>query len=173
MKNTFQPAIFTVLLFLSACSVWQSALKSTFPYTTDITIPRASADNTILSTTASAASFDQRFNKNGNNADKIKDVKIVSAKLIADDPSDFNLGNLSIAKVYLTKGDGKDEVLVASRTDITPMVGNSLVLDIDNSRLLDDFIKDPAMKVRLEYQLRDHICVNAHLTVSLGLRANP
>jgi len=162
-----------VFLFLSACSVWQSAVKSTFPYTTVITIPRSSADNIILSVSGTAKSFDEDFNKNGNNADKIKDVKIASAKIESDDPSDFNLGNLSMIRIYLAKADGGGEMMVASRTDITSMVGNNLVLDIDNTRTLDELVKEPNVTVKMEYKLRDHIYVNAHLKVVLGLRANP
>jgi hypothetical protein len=159
-------------LLFSACSVWQSAVKSTFPYNTTLTIPRNAADNVVLSASGTAKSFDQNFNKEGTNADKVKGVRIVSAKIISDDPSDFNLGNLSMIKVYLAKADGSGEVLVASRTDITAMVGNSLVLDIDTSRLLDDQVKEPKLTIRMEYKLRDHIYVNAHLKVVLRLRTN-
>ena len=162
-----------ISLLLSACSVWQSAVKSTFPYNTTLTIPRNAADNVVLSASGVAQSFDQSFNKEGTNADKVKDVKIVSAKVVSDDPSDFNLGNLSMIKIYLAKADGSGEVMVASRTDITAMVGNSVVLDIENTQILDDQVKEPKLTIRMEYQLRDHIYVNAHLKVVLGLRANP
>lgn len=167
-------AIYTgITLLISSCSIWQSAVKSTFPYITVITIPRSSADNVVLSVSGTAKSFDQDFNKNGNNADKIKDLKIASAKIESDDPSDFNLGNLSMIRIYLAKADGSGEVTVASRTDITAMVGNSLVLDIDNTRTLDELVKEPNVTVKMEYKLRDHIYVNAHLKVVLGLRASP
>lgn len=172
MKNKFPLWFFAASLVLAGCSVWQSAVKSTFPYTATITIPKGAADNTTQSASADASSFDQRFNKNGNNADKIKDVKIVSAKLVSDDPSDFNLGNLATAKVYLANSAGA-ETMVASRTDIGAQVGTSLVLDIDETKTVDEFVKDPKVKVRIEYSLRDHIYVNAHLKVVLGLRANP
>ena len=162
-----------ISLSISSCSVWQSAVKSTFPYNTILTIPRTAADNVILSVSGTAKSFDQDFNKNGNNADKVKDVKITSAKIESDDPSDFNLGNLSMIRIYLAKADGGGEVMVASRTDITAMAGNSLVLDIDNTRTLDELVNEPNVSVKMEYQLRDHIYVNAHLKVVLGLRANP
>lgn len=162
-----------IALLLSSCSVWQSAVKSTFPYNTTLTIPRNAADNVLLSASGTAKSFDQDFNKNGNNADKVKDVKIVSAKVVADDSSDFNLGNLSMIKIYLAKADGSGEVMVASRTDITAMVGNSVVLDIEETKILDDQVKEPKLSIRMEYKLRNHIYVNAHLKVVLRLRANP
>jgi hypothetical protein len=165
--------IASIVVFFSGCSVWQSAVKSTFPYNTTITIPRDAADNVVLSASGTAKSFDENFNKNGNNADKVKDIKIVSAKIVSDDPSDFNLGNLSMVKVYLSKNDGTGEMMVASRTDVTAMVGNSLVLDIENTKTLDELINEPVVKIKVQYQLRDHIYVNAHLKVVLSLRANP
>jgi hypothetical protein len=156
-------------LFASGCSVWQSALKSTFPYKTTIAVPKSSATNTPLS----VSSFDQDFNKNGNNADKVKNVHIVSAKIISDDPSDFDLGNFTSVKVYLAKSDGSDEIIVASRTDITPQVGGELVLDIDNTHTLDELIRAPDVKIRMEYVLHNHIYVNAHLKLVLSVRAAP
>jgi len=174
MMNKKLSVIFLAgLALLSSCSVWQSTLRSTFPYNATLTIPRTAADNVVLSASGTAQSFDQNFNKQGTNADKVKGVRIVSAKVVSDDPSDFNLGNLSMIKVYLSKADGTGEVMVASRTDITNLVGNSLVLDIDNSQLLDEQVKEPKLTIRMEYKLRDHIYVNAHLKIVLGLRANP
>ena len=173
MSRRILQAACALVFFLSGCSLWQSAVKSTFPYSTIITIPRASADKVVLSASGTAKSFDQRFNKDGSNADKVKDVKIVSAKVVSDDPSDFNLGNLSMIEVYLAKADGSNEEMVASRNDITAMVGTSVVLDIDNSKVLDEAIKEPNVQIRIEYKLRNHINVNARLKVSLLLRANP
>jgi len=163
----------SLLLLFAGCSVWQSALKSTFPYKTILTVPKSSPTNTILSVTGNAKSFDQDFNKNGNNADQVSNVRMVSAKIVSDDPSDFDLGNFSMIKVYISKADSSAEVPVASRTDITPMVGNSLVLDIDNSHKLDEEVKEPNVRIRLEYRLRNHMDVNAHLRLVLGVRATP
>ena len=84
-----------VAIVVSSCSVWQSALKSTFPYKTTVEVPHSSATNTPLSVSGTAKSFDQGFNKNGNDAGKVKNVRIVSAKIDSDDPSDFDLGNFT------------------------------------------------------------------------------
>lgn len=152
----------------------QSAVKSTFPYTATLVIPQASKVGEELSITANASSFDQDISKNGNPGDKIKDVRIVSAKLQSKDPTDFNIGNFDSVKVYLSEDDGSNEILVASRTDITAGVGNSMVLDIDNSASLDKIIATPTkVKVRMVYKLHNHINVTANLHLVVGLSANP
>jgi hypothetical protein len=173
MKKELQVGLVILVTFFAGCAVWQSALKSTFPYKTDLTVPKSSSDNTILSVSGTAKSFDQDFSKNGNNADQVSNVRVVSAKIVSDDPSDFDLGNFSKIKVYMSKADGTKEVLVASRTDITPLVGGSLVLDIDNSHALDEQVKEPNVTIRMEYQLHNRIYVNAHLRIVIGVRATP
>jgi hypothetical protein len=166
--------IFSAVAMLSAgCAVMQSAVKSTFPYTATLVIPQTSQTRVELSVTGDATSFDQDISKNGNPGDKIKEVRIVSAKLQSREPSDFNIGNFTSVKVYMSKADTTDEVLVASRTDITPDVGNSMVLDIDNSHFLDEIIRGPKVKVRMVYKLHNHINVTANLRLVLSLRANP
>lgn len=151
----------------------QSVVKSTFPYTTNLAIPKSSKVGVEQSVTAMATSFDQDFTKTGNNGDKVSEVRIVSAKLQSRDPSDFNIGNFVSAKFYMSKADGKDEVLVASRIDITVGVGNSMVLDIDNSSFLDERVREPQIRIRMVYQLRNHIDVDANLHLVLGLSAYP
>ena len=164
---------FCLLLVLSSCAMVQSIVKSTFPYTTTLLIPKSSGVGVELSVTGMATSFDQDFTKTGNNGSKVSEVRIVSARLQSRDPTDFNIGNLVLAKIYMSKADGSDEVLVASRTDITAGVGNSLVLDIDNSSFLDQLVREREVKIRMVYKLRNHINVNAHVHVVLGLSAYP
>ncbi len=160
-------------LVLGSCAMMQSIVKSTFPYTTTLTIPKSSQVGVELSVTGVATSFDQDFKKDGNNAEKVSEVRIVSARIESRDPSDFNIGNLVWAKVYMSKADSTDEVLVASRTDITPGVGNSMVLDIDNRNFLDQQVREPQVRIRMAYQLRNHINTDANLHIVLGLGAFP
>lgn len=162
-----------ILLMLSGCAIMQSVVKSTFPYTTTVVVPQSSAVGVVLSATGAATSFDQNLKKDGNTADKVHEVHIVSASLQSKTPSDFNIGNLLWVKVYLSKADNTDEILVASRTDITPLVGNSIVLDVDNSNLLDEYVHEQKVNIRMVYQLRNHIDVNANLHLALGIGVFP
>ena len=161
------------LLVFSSCAMMQSIVKSTFPYTTTVTIPQASQTGEELSVSAMATSFDQDFRKDGNNGEKVSEVRMVSAKMESTSPTDFNIGNLSMVKVYMAKADGSSEVLVASRTDIGPEVGNSIVLDIDNSTFLDQRVREPQVKIRVAYKLRKAIDVSPNLHIILGLSAYP
>jgi len=170
MKRLFYLAF---LLIFSSCAMMQSIVKSTFPYTTTVTIPQASKPGEELSVTAMATSFDQDFRKDGNNGEKVSEVRMVSAKMESVNPTGFNIGNLSMVKVYMAKADGTSEVLVASRKDISPDAGNSIVLDIDNSTFLDQRMREPQVKIRMEYTLRKAIDVSPNLHIILGLSAYP
>jgi len=170
MKPLFLVAF---ILVFASCAMMQSIVKSTFPYTTTVTIPKTDKPGEEHSATAMATSFDQDFRKDGNNGAKVSEVRMVSAKLESRDPSDFNIGNLSMVKVYMAKADGTDEVLVASRTDITAGVGNTMVLDIDNSSFLDQHVRQAQVKIRMVYKLRNAIQVSPSLHIILGLSAYP
>lgn len=165
--------ILPLLAILSGCGVLQSAIKSTFPYTATLTIPRSSAVGDELSVTGIVSSIDQHINQGGSNADQVSNVRVVSARIRSVDPSDFNIGNLVWVKVYLSRVNGKDEILVASRADITSSVGNSLVLDIEDTKQLDYLLHDEKMQVKLVYKLHNHINQNTDVRVVLGLSANP
>jgi len=151
----------------------QSIIKSTFPYTTDLSVSASAEPGKEYQATGIATSFDQNFSKSGDNADRINAVRIISAKLRSISPATFNIGNISEARFYMSKPDGSGEVMVASRTDITPDVGNEIVLDIDNSHFLDQLIRMPNVRIRMVYKLRNSISTDASLRLVLGLSAYP
>jgi hypothetical protein len=153
--------------------MYQSIIKSSFPYTTSFTVPATSQPGNEYSAISIATSFDQNFSKNGNNADKITLVRVVSAKLMSLEPTDYNIGNLVSVKIYLSKDDGKDEILVANRSDISANAGNNIVLDIDNSKYLDQLVREPNIRVRMAYKVRHTYKVDVNLHVVLGLAAYP
>ncbi|MDO3626559.1 hypothetical protein [Mucilaginibacter sp. BT774] len=160
-----------VFIALSGCAMFQSAVKSSFPYTSTLVVPASSKPGSIGSAISTATSFDQNFGK--NNADRIKMVRIVSARLMSTEPSDYNLGNLSEVRIYLSNHEGQDEVMVASRSDIGANVGNDVVLDIDNSNMLDELVREPQIRVRMTYKVRNASKTDASVHVVLGLAAYP
>ncbi|WP_295669666.1 hypothetical protein [uncultured Mucilaginibacter sp.] len=173
MKRNVWFILPVIALILSGCAMLQSVIKSTFPYTATLEIPRSSAVGVEISVTGMANSFDQDFKKDGNNAAKVSEVRMESARVESRDPHDFNIGNLTLLKVYMSKTDGTDEVLVASRSDITAGVGNVMILDIDNTHQLEKMVREAKVRIRMVYKLRNHIDVNAHLHIVLGLAAVP
>jgi hypothetical protein len=159
-----------LIALLSGCAMYQSAVKSSFPYTSTLVVPASSKPGSTGSAISTATSFDQNFGK--NNADRIKMVRIVSAKLMSTEPSDYNLGNLSEVRIYLSD-NGQGEIMVASRSDIGANVGNNVVLDIDNSNMLDELIREPQIRVRMAYKVRKSVERDASVHVVLGLAAYP
>jgi hypothetical protein len=171
MKRYLIPLV--ILCVASSCAMFQSIVKSSFPYTTTLVIPASSHAGNDYSAISMANSFDQNFTKSGDNGDRITLVRIVSAKLMSTDPSDYNIGNLSSVRIYLSKEDGKDEILVAQRNDIGANAGNNVVLDIDNSHMLDELVRQPGIRVRMAYKVRKSFSSDASLHVILGLAAYP
>jgi len=160
-------------LLISACGMMQSIVKSTFPYTTNITIPKTSVTDKSYAAVSLATSFDQNFSKSGNNGDRVSEVSLISAKLVSEEPARYNIGNIKTIRIYLSAEDGKDEILVATRTDITADVGNTLVLDVDNSTFLDKLVRQPNIRIKMVYELRKKIDTDVSLHLVLGLNAYP
>ncbi|TKC12868.1 hypothetical protein FA048_04425 [Pedobacter polaris] len=153
------------------CATVQSIIKSTFPYTSSLIIPASSKTNTLLSATSSASSFDQIFG-NQNGAAYIKEVRVASVRLDASNPTNQNLGVLKSVKMFLVNGSGA-EVMVASRNDISENIGNNLVLDIDNSRFVDDYVKGSNLRVRMEYSLRSSLSSDVSVRAAINFSSSP
>ncbi len=166
-------ALIVIGSILTGCAAVQSIVRSTFPYTATLLIPASSRTNTNMSTTSQAGSLDQIFTGQGSNTEAVRDIRIASAKIEATNPSGQNMGAFKSIRLYLSRGDSSSEVMVASRDDIGSNVGSSIMLDIDNSRLLDDYIKGSTVRVRMEYVLRDALNADVSLRTSLGFSVAP
>lgn len=166
--------LFTVLaavILLSGCGTVQSIIKSSFPYTANLVIPASSKSGTTISAVSAASSFDEIFGNQGGN-DYIRDVRIASAKLIASNPNDKSMGMFKSVKIFISNGNS-GEVMVASRNDVAEHIGSSLVLDIDNSRFVDKYIKGNSLKIRMEYVLREDINTDVSVRTSLSFSSSP
>lgn len=165
--------LLAALLFFGSCAMLQSVVKGTFPYTANMVIPASARVDEPQTAISTGNSFDQDFTKDGNNASRISEVRIISAKLQSNDPADYNIGNIASLRVYMAKNDGSDEVLVAIRKDIAANSGNSITLDIDNSHFLDALVRQPGVRIRMVYRLRKAVDTDVSLKVSLGVGSNP
>lgn len=165
------PFLIAVIVVIAGCATVQSIIKSTFPYTANIVIPASSKSNTTISASSSATSIDQVFgNQNGTNY--IKEVRIASAKLTAYNPVNTSLGMFKSIKLFISSGNS-GEVMVASRSDVQANIGSDLVLDIDNSRFLDNYIQGSSISVRLEYVLRNNTTADVSVRTSLSFTSIP
>lgn len=172
MKRTLLSLI-VITSIMTGCATVQSIVRSSFPYTATLLVPASSRTNTTLSASSQASSFDQIFTGQGSNTDAIKDVRIASARIDATNPSGQNMGAFKTIRMYISRGDSSSEVMVASRDDIGASVGSSIMLDIDNSRLLDEYIKGSTVRIRMEYVLRTGLTADVSLKTSLGFSVAP
>jgi hypothetical protein len=156
---------------LVSCSTLQSIVKSTLPYTSTLIIPATSQTGKTFSATSSASSLDQIFTGSGSNTGQISQVRMSSAKIEAISPSNQNLGVFRSVKIYLL--NGSNQVLVASRNDVSASSGNSIVLDIDNSKFLDEYVKSGNVRVRMDYVLQSNLNVDLSVKASLGFNTSP
>ena len=158
-------------VFVTSCATLQSIVKSTFPYTSTLIIPATSQTGRTFSATSTASSINQIFTGSGSNTSQISQVRMASAKIEAVSPSGQNLGVFKSVKVYLL--NGSNEVLVASRNDVSATSGSLLVLDIDNSKFLDDYVKSGTLRVRMDYVLQSGLNVDLSVKASLGFNSSP
>lgn len=172
MKKTMIGFI-AIATIITGCATVQSIVRSTFPYTATLIVPASAKTGSTLSATSPASSFDQIFTGQGTNTNSVKEVRIASAKLAASNPADQNLGAFQSIKLFISRGDGSSEIMVAQRTDVSASVGNSLVLDIDNSKFLDEYIKETTVRVRMEYVLRNGLTTDVSVKASLGFSTTP
>lgn len=156
---------------LGGCATVQSIIKSTFPYTATIVVPASTKSNTIISASSAASSFDEIFGNQGG-TDYIKEVRIASAKVTASNPSNKSLGMFKSVKLFVSSGNS-GEVMVASRNDVQENIGPNLVLDIDNSRFLDNYIKGNNLRVRMEYMLRNSNTDDVSIRVAMSFTSTP
>ena len=159
------------VFIISACATVQSIIRSTLPYTATLIIPAGTSTGTMHSAVSPASSADQIFG--GSSNAQIKEVRVSSARIEASNPTNQNLGAFSSVKLFLSKSDGSGEVMVASRNDISANAGSSVVLDIDNSRFVDDIIKSSSARLRMEYVLRNSLNTDVSVRASLGFTSTP
>lgn len=156
---------------VTGCATMQSIIKSTFPYTAILTIPANTKSETMQTSISSASSFDEIFG-NQNGAAYIKDVRVASVRLDANNPTKQSLGIFKSVKLFVVNSNGS-EVMVASRSDVSENIGNNLVLDIDNSRFVDDYIRGSNLKVRMEYVLRNSLASEVSVRAAINFSAAP
>ena len=161
----------TVSTLFASCATLQSVVRSTFPYTSTLIIPSSSSTNTNMSVSSSASSFDQIFTGQGTNTSQVSQVRMASAKIDAISPSNQSLGIFRSVKVYLV--NGSNQTLVASRTNISVNAASSLVLDVDNSKFLDEYLKSGSVRVKVDYVLQNKLTVDLSVRATLGFNVPP
>lgn len=168
MKTLLLSAAVAVMT-VTSCSTVQSIVQNAFPYTTNVLVASGTPANQEISSVSAATSIAQFAGATNN---QVKDVRISNAKISVISPTGQNLGMFRSVKVYIS-GNNTGEVLVASRQDIGDNVGTQINLDPDTSRVLDNYVINQNVKVRLAYVLKERSTVDTNLKVSLGFTSTP
>lgn len=170
VKTRNAVVIMLIAVVALSCSTVQSIIKSTFPYTASLSVPAGAVADETMSVSSSATSLDQLFG-NQSGSEYVKDIRVANLKLDAVIPRDQNLGVFKSISIYLVAGD--KEVMIASRKDIGSSIGGNLVLDVDNSRLVDEYVKGNNIKVRMEFVLRNNLTSAITLRSAINFSAMP
>lgn len=169
MKNLILSA-FVIAATTVSCGTVQSIVQNTVPYTTNVLVSSGVPGNQEISVTSSATSFAQYV---GAGTSMVQDIRISSAKATATNLStNGELGIFKSIKVYLS-GNNTGEILVAQRTDIGSNIGNTLNLDPDTSKILDQIEKIGSVKARIAYVLKNTATNDTNLTISMRFSSIP
>lgn len=169
MKNLILSAIVVAATTIS-CGTVQSIVQNTVPYTTNFLVSSGIPGNQEISVTSAATSFAQYI---GAGNSMVQDIRISSAKATATNlSSNADLGVFKSIKVYLS-GNNTEEILVAQRTDIGSNIGNTINLDPDTSKILDNVVKSGAVKARVAYVLKNTATNDTNLTISMRFSSIP
>src|SRR4051812_21364690 len=104
-------------------SLAQSDAKQALPYTASLTINPSDETKRSVSTVSSSTSLNQIF----PGRDRINGLVISSLIIESAEPSIKNLGMFKSVKLYLSMGDGTNEVMIGTR-DISAKAGNKIVV---------------------------------------------
>lgn len=114
-----------VICLITVFSLTKATAQS---YDVKLVIPPAK-DTRTVKISSQEIDFEQAF-PNVDPGKKNKGLTIISAGMVPAEPSG-NLGIFRSVKIYLTKGDGSNEVLIASNTNIPANAGNKIIVNLN------------------------------------------
>jgi TonB-dependent SusC/RagA subfamily outer membrane receptor len=137
MKNQLLIFISLACIITDCIAVKSIAQPKAISYNTSLIVFPSANVNKLMMTMSSISSFDQVFSNFDSGERNIKRSHIISARVKSNDP----LGMFKAMKIYLSRGDGSSEVLVASVSNIYPYTEDSLILNLNKNILEDRTIK--------------------------------
>ena len=102
----------------------------------------------------------------------VKDIRITSVKVSTSGAKAVDMGMFKSIKVLLS-GNNTDEVLIAERKDIGNNIGNTINLDPDTSKVLDEVVKTGSVKARVVYVLKNNVSNDAHFSITMNFTSTP
>jgi len=161
--------VFIVGLQSSSCKIideWTHFTKSfdeafTLPFILNTSGDLISLPPYLIETNSAAT-----FEEYNTSPDLIEEVKLTDASLQITTPSDVNFNFLNTVKFYLN-ADGVDEVLIASKENITNDIGQTLTLEPVEQDLSAFLVKEE-ISIRLEIATDEGIAEPLELEVHVS-----
>jgi hypothetical protein len=111
----------------------------------------------------------QTFATNNTDVSKVKDIKLDKLTLAITAPSNATFSRFKSVKIYIS-AEGLGEKLLASKENISTIVGTTLMLDATGEKL-DDYIKKDKFNLKMEVVTREAVFyttkINAKMTFSV------
>ncbi|MBW8362748.1 MAG: hypothetical protein K0M56_11255 [Kaistella sp.] len=165
MKNIFLSAVVATAGLVS-CSTVSSIMQNTFPYNANFLVTSGSPVNQQLSSVSAAQSINQISGASAN----VKDIRVSNATLTL--PTTASTGIFHSVKVYLSS-NGSNEVLAASRENISDNVGSTLTLDVNSSQTLDNMMRAGGIQQRFVYVLKQSPTSDISVKTSINFSSVP
>jgi TonB-dependent SusC/RagA subfamily outer membrane receptor len=131
MKKTLLISTFGIIAFNIAFNA--SAQSNTFLYSEGLLIPASENIKSPMSAISAISNFDLIFSHGNSKIKRGTALTVNSAIVELNDPLKKNLGMFRSMKIYVSKGDGSNEILIASQSGISQNLGNSLILTLNKS----------------------------------------
>jgi hypothetical protein len=139
-----------ITLFSESCKKIDELTKFDIDYTTSVTIP----SNGIIAlpldilTPDIESNSEAEFAVNDTRKDKIEQINLKEMKLKITSPSSQRFDFLDSISVSII-ADGLFETQIAYKYDIPDNIGNELVMDVNNSQDLKEYIKKDKFKLKV------------------------
>lgn len=146
MKSIYLTAVMATTALVS-CSTVSSVLQNTLPYNSTFVVAQGSPAGSQLTAVGGGAGINQITGVSSN----VRDIRATGATLTVTSGAQ-GMGIFRSVNVYVSSG-GQD-VLVASRDNISDNIGNALSLDVNN-QVLDQVMKSGnGIQQRIVYVLK-------------------
>lgn len=121
----------------------------------DVTIPPLFVGVTIPMTFTTATYSESEFHKHDTEKDLVEGIILEKGSLIIDEAYTVDFGFLESIKFYMLAA-GKDDLLIASQTNIPSDIGQVLDLDVIDQDL-SSYLKESELELKVEILAKDAV----------------
>lgn len=154
------------VISLISCKKDKGLFGFDIEYEVNFTIPSSAGVSIPISvaTPPVSTSSSSKFSNNNTSANKIKQITLESLELTITSPNGKTFSFLESIKLYIS-ADGLDEILLASKENISDAVGGSIFLETSEDSFAEYIKKD-------EFDIRTEVVTDETLVQDIDIRAD-